>query len=595
MGALAQTGIERLTLAFVLLIFLIPFVLPIHRLPQTLFDGEWTAAILLCGAALALGLLRKQQVPINLPLPLWLVSMVGVVAIQYSLGKLAYRSQFSLCCVYAFALLGAYWIGRALLAYRLRDAAVATTAWALVIGAIFSVAIQWLQLFNVQGLPVWLYFEIEDPWFRTRPFANIGQANHLATYLVWGLFATLYLHRRSLRLPATLACAFVIALGLALTRSRMGALFMLAPLAACWLPWAMRPATLRERAGVTLAVLLGYVAGSSAVSMLVAFNGIAVDTALARFGETGGFSIRWGMWADAVRVAATAPWLGTGFGQFPLSQYLLARPGGHEISTNNVHNLVLQTAAELGWPLALGLCGLLLWWVIAQFKQRMNVRETAFAWALVVAILVHALLEWPLASLYFSIPAVLIFALAEPEGGARLGATVLKSRLLLVVAAAGLVLGATMKLEFDEISGVMYRADAERKTTKGLDEDTLRQMLALSSTSMLRVYPELLLASLRKPGAVEATEEEIELHQRVLVRSADPLIVARLVILNAQAGRIDESLRHAERLWIFNKDDYALLGKMILKAIEPLGATADPVRREVAARLQEAPEPAARK
>jgi hypothetical protein len=81
----------------------------------------------------------------------------------------------------------------------------------------------------------------------------------------------------------------------------------------------------------------------------------------------------------------------------------------------------------------------------------------------------------------------------------------------------------------------------------------------------------------------------------VLVRSVDPRIVARLVILNAQAGHIEESVRHAERLWIFNQDDYAPLGKMILEAIEPLGPVADPVRREVTARLQEAPEPSAQK
>jgi len=375
----------------------------------------------------------------------------------------------------------------------------------------------------------------------------------------------------------------------------MGALFVLAPLAACWLPWALRPTTLRERGGVTLAVLLGYVAGSSAVSVLVAFNGIAVDTALSRFGENGGFSIRFTMWTDAIRVAASSPWLGTGFGQYPLSQYLLAQPGGHDISTNNVHNLVLQTAAELGWPLALALCALVLWWVLAQFKQRMQVRETALAWALLVVILAHALLEWPLASLYFSIPAVLMFALAEPESGARLGAVRIRSRLLLVAAVAGIALAVTMKLEFDEMSDVSYQAEAQRKTAQGIDDDTLRRMLALSNSSLLRVYPELLLASVRKPGAIEATDEEIKLHERVLVRSVDPRIVARLVILNAQAGHIEESLRHAGRLWIFHQDDYAPLGRMILEAIAPLGAAADPVRREITARLQEAPNTPARR
>src|SRR5262245_46565332 len=142
-------GIERLALAFVLLLFLVPFALPIHRMPQAVFDSEWVAALLLCAIALALGALRSGTSQINLPLPLWLASMAAVVAIQCALGMLTYRSQFSLACVYAFALIGAYWVGRTLLTAGLRDAAIAATAWGLLIGAIFSVAIQWLQLFNV--------------------------------------------------------------------------------------------------------------------------------------------------------------------------------------------------------------------------------------------------------------------------------------------------------------------------------------------------------------------------------------------------------------------------------------------------------------
>jgi hypothetical protein len=434
---------------------------------------------------------------------------------------------------------------------------------------------------DVRDLPSWLYFEVNDPWYRTRPFGNLGQANQLATYLVWAVFAALYLHRRPLRVPLTLICTFILAVGLALTRSRMGFVFALAPLAACWIPSALRPATTRDRAAISLALVLGYVAGSFAVTLLVVFQGGAVDTAFARFNESGGFSIRLAMWADALRVAATAPWLGTGFDQFAFSQYWLAQPGTNRISTQNVHNILLQTAAELGWPMAVALGLLAAWWVCAEFQRRVRERETALAWALLAVVGCHALLEWPLQSLHFAIPVALLFALGEPTAVARFAASHVATRMLLVVGAAGLVLATTMKLEFDEISDVFYLTQAERKTPKGVDEETLRKLVSLSNASLLRIYPEVLIVSLRQPDRVEATDDEIKLHERVMIRSADPRVIARLVILNAHAGRIDESVRHAQRLAAFAGDQYAPLSRMILEGVASLGPAADPLRRQL--------------
>lgn len=578
-----QKAFAFLAVALVLLVFCAPFTLPVHRLPQAFFDAEWTSAVLLAAAAITVGAMGSRQVTLRLPLVLWLCAMVALVAIQYVTERLNYPSQLSLACVYAIAILGAYWIGRALVANELRERALVAIAAGLLGGALFSVAIQWLQLLDVRGLPSWLYFEIDDAWYRTRPFANLGQANHLATYLVWALFAALFLHQRPLPLAVTLVFAFVIAVGLALTRSRMGVVFALAPLAACWLPTALRPVEVRDRIGVSVALVLGYIVGSFSVSLLIAYQGGAVDTALARFNENGGFSIRLTMWADALRVAASSPWLGTGFDQYPFSQYWLAQPGRQEISTNNVHNLVLQTAAELGWPMAMSLVCLAGWWAVAGFKHRIAESHNAFAWMLLAVVGAHALLEWPLSLLHFAIPAALLFALAEPDVCSKLALLRLDARLLVGVGVCGLLLAATMKLEFDEISEVTYRADAERRTSKGIDEDTLRRLVGLGQASLLRAYPELLLTSLRQADLVEATDEEIKMHERVMVRSVDARLIARLAILNAKAGHVEESVRHAQRLGIFYQDRYADLSKMILEATASLGAEADPLRRQLAA------------
>jgi hypothetical protein len=574
---------EWLALGLLGLLFFVPFLLPIHRRPQPAFDAEWVAAILLAGSAIAFGAMKRRPVAVAWPLPAWLIVMVALVAGQYAAGRLHYQAQLVLACSYAFAIVSAYWVGRTLIVGELRERGTAVIALILVAGAVVSVLIQCLQLLDVKGLPNWLYFEILDPWYRTRPVANLGQVNLLATYFIWSLFGVLLLLQRSLRPALALGLVFVLTVGLALTRSRMGLVFGLGLAAALWLPWALRPSQLKSRAALTASLVLGYAAGTVAISFFVAYHGAAVDNAVQRFGEAGGFADRVVMWGDALKVAATAPWLGVGFGDYAAHQYWVVQPGPHAQATTYAHNLVLHTAAELGWPMAALLALVGVWWVVAQWKERIGASETAFAGALVVIIGMHSMLEWPLASLHFAIPAALLFAMAEPRTAtvARAAANV-DSRLLVVVGVAGLILALPMKLEFDELSDVTARADSGRRSGKGIDEATVMRMLALSETARLRVYADSLLVYLRAPTAVEANDLEIDRHERLLILGADPRLIARLVILYAKAGRMEESVRHAERLRVFDRGLYGDLGRMVLDALAPLSDTADPVRRQLA-------------
>jgi hypothetical protein len=109
------------------------------------------------------------------------------------------------------------------------------------------------------------------------------------------------------------------------------------------------------------------------------------------------------------------------------------------------------------------------------------------------------------------------------------------------------------------------------------------RLLSVSQTARLRVYAETVLVNLRTPGAVEATDGEIALHERLLTRGAEPRLVARLVIVQANAGRIADSIRTADRLRVFHAGNYEELRALILEAVEHLGATADPLRLELAA------------
>jgi len=292
--------------------------------------------------------------------------------------------------------------------------------------------------------------------------------------------------------------------------------------------------------------------------------------------------VRLFMWRDALKVAATAPLLGVGFGDYAAHQYWIADLASGPERTVYVHNLVLQTAAELGWPMAITLAAVGGWWTLAQWRERLNTSETAFAWLLLVFIGVHSLLEWPFASMHFAIPAALLFALAEPALRPAHAGIALDSRLLLVVGAAGLLFAAPMKLEFDELADVSALIEKQRRSNGGFDEATVMRLLALGETARLRVYADQMLVSLRPPHAVEANDFEIARHERLLIAGADPGVIARLVILYAKAGRMDESVRNAERLRVFAKADYAEISRKILQTVEPLGAAADPLRKQLA-------------
>jgi hypothetical protein len=112
-------------------------------------------------------------------------------------------------------------------------------------------------------------------------------------------------------------------------------------------------------------------------------------------------------------------------------------------------------------------------------------------------------------------------------------------------------------------------------------------MLALGETARLRVYADSLLVALRAPAAVETSEFEIERHERLLILAADPRVIARLVILYAKAGRVEQSVQHAARLRVFDRGQYSDLSRSILDAITPLGDVAEPVRRQLAASAAE--------
>ncbi len=258
-----------------------------------------------------------------------------------------------------------------------------------------------------------------------RATGNIGQYNHLADYIMWGVIAAAPLARgwradaprtrSTLVVRAGWAAALLLMIfGLVLTGSRTALVALV--LTALWGAFDRRlPGPVRLALAVSPVVwgLMLWLAGWwFAVHM-------HLDGSLADRGNAGFTAYRADIWRAALQIIRDQPWLGVGWGQFnfawsltPLS--IQARTSG---LIDNAHNLPLQLAVELGVPAALVMMGLLLWalgWAVRRVSRLPGeVGVNAQAMLLIVLVMgAHSMLEYPLWYSYLLLPTVWAFGVA---------------------------------------------------------------------------------------------------------------------------------------------------------------------------------------
>ena len=384
-----------MTLLLGLILLCFGWLAPGHYHPWLNFQNEWIAAagaVLIASAALT-------QVPerhIRWPALAALTAAVAFVPpLQFWVGQIRFVSDAVLAALYIGGFAVAMAAGATLVRTR-RTEFIGGLFAALLAAGIVSTGMafaQWLQLGPIGY--------VADMAAGDRPFANLLQANHLATLLALAAVGAFWFFetRRIGAATALLAVAW-LGLGLVMTRSRTAWLFVLA-LAISWV-WMRRRVVLRTSPtamGVALAFFLGAMLlwGPLSVAMSV--------SAPVSFGERvqvgGGRLLFWRALADAL---SASPWVGYGWTQVGVAAHAasLEHFTGESMLTNS-HNLLLDLLLWNGIPLGLLLAGALVWWFA---RQLLRCRE-AERWLLLAgvgAVFLHALLEYPLEYAYFLLP-----------------------------------------------------------------------------------------------------------------------------------------------------------------------------------------------
>lgn len=308
------------------------------------------------------------------------------------------------------------WLGLLVLARREQGDVIVAQGWLL--AALASAVLGLVQYF---GYSPWLF-----PLSATTPsgyaWANTRQINHLASLLAVGLLVLAWMHAHGRWLRHLHWMAVLMAVALAATASRGGALqlVLLSALALCW-GRGRRGPLLRLYA---VALVAYGVAVWALPWMLEHWLGVISERhLLTRMAVEGTCSSRKVLWGNVLDLIAQKPLTGWGWNGLRYGYYLTLLDGMRFCDMlTNAHNLPLHLATELGVPLAvaftLGVLLLVLWLRPWQATQP----SVQLGWGVLAVVGLHSMLEFPLWYGNFQVMVALALWLIWPDVRLRWGA-----------------------------------------------------------------------------------------------------------------------------------------------------------------------------
>jgi O-antigen ligase len=542
-------GVQRLTaahfsLAAIGLLWTLPFLQPLHRVPLTSFYSEWLALALGLLALVALAgrpFWRAASMPIA-AFPL--LGFIGVLVLQGAMGHVAYGGQPLAAALYILwaALL------MALASFLRREMGlggiVVVLAWFLAVGGTVGAVFAVLQHYQISDLPSTLI----APKRFVHVYGNIAQYNHFANYSTLALASLAYLHAAG-RLHwagvAVAAAPLVFVIGLSGSRSALlflGALLLLSVLYA----WRHGHGGRRLTACVG-SIIVGFAAvlWIASAPWLASSGGMETVAQRLAAGESSdaarSITFRIQLAREAWEMFVQAPLLGAGWGQFPWHDFAYRALHAIHIVTwpfNHAHNMVLHLLAETGLAGASLIAGAVLLWVWGLRRAAMDL-QLWWLVSILSVIAVHSLLEHPLWFAYFlGIAAVAMGLGSERHLAIRLERVGRPLSILILMAFAAYA--ASLLHNYRDFEQLFARGGPKPGT------DEFSSILTRAHRDpLLRPYAELAISSsFDLDGA--RTREKLELNSRVMRFAPIAAVAYRQAVLLALAGEPGRAARQFE-------------------------------------------------
>lgn len=510
---------------------LIPFVQPFHSAPVSSLFAEWQSFFVLWAAVIVAcfhgNALRQSKLP-NISLAGLLLLLF--TAIQMWFQPPEYSQQVLLPMCYFISLSAAIQLGYWLRQRDLVERCVFWLAVVFVLGTAYTVAVQFVQLFcpDVLRMPFMI-----PRLAGYNPYGNIGQTNHVATYLAIGWAAVHYLYSRgrfSLRLY--LPFVFLLCAGIILTGQRSGFIYVVCLSLLFWrFPMKSEAAgNLPRRSTWLCAMPIAYLALNYVMHAGLQYLGTEFTSASQRLNS--GWDERLKLMQIGWSLFQEHPLLGIGWGRLAPYEFLKADVLP-TLPANHVHNIALQLLAETGIFCTVGVLSIVVLWLLRLFKFPAS-PEKQFVLGVVIVVGMHSMVEYPLWYAYFLLPLGLLAGMFETNS------IHLKFPSMLTNAIVKGVSFVAVFVLFYSFFEAIYVTDmyARRETatySRTLHAAELREIAQMPSKFFLGPYVDYIDSSGRVLNA-ENLSGDTALNQRLLNASINNIVVARQSIYLALAG-----------------------------------------------------------
>lgn len=315
----------------------------------------------------------------------------------------------------------------------------------------------------------------------------------------------------------------------------------------------------RRRLAVARGVMVGAFAWASMYAVfLVAMPQINVwlgrQTQLRPLRSISNLELRLDVWLHLWEAVWSRPWLGfgwmqTSFAQFAPNPYDMVVAGTHR----HAHNLLMDLLVFAGIPLGLTLCAVLVMWTIHVIR-RMAQPSHLWMFLFVVALGVHALLEYPLYYAYFLLPfGLMVGALNEAlqfKPVMQTGRWPLVIMMGLAAAALSITIHDYLKIEEDFFSLRFERqqlaAPSERLAPEVISLNQLQDLMWL-----IRV----------NPGTTHS-EQDLVRASRTTKLLPSTMTLYKLAAMYASAGKTQEAEYWVVVMTRLNQPSEALISEL---------------------------------
>lgn len=388
------------------------WLLPNHYPPWSAFHADaWSAAVLALGSA---AVILRSKGPTRWQGPAVLVAfLVFVPWLQYSMGLISFAGQAWISTAYLLGLLLALLTGQRW-QHAAPDQLISGLFLAIGVAGILSVNLQlqtWLGLIETGIFDLW-----SMGLAGARPYANFGQPNQLATFLLWGLLACAWGYSNDKIRPSitVLLCCFFL-LGVALTQSRTAWLSLTFLVLATWV-WRRLWRSKWVPWSVTTLFMLFW-ASPFLLRGLADILLLGAESSYLRAQLQGELRpLAWRLFIDA---ALNWPWLGYGWSELGHAQLAVAADFPPLYATfGHSHNLFLDLMLWLGLPIGIFVSAALVWWFGANIRAVSNAKDAILLMFLGV-IGIHAMLELPLHYAYFLLPTGMVVGVLSSRMGGK--------------------------------------------------------------------------------------------------------------------------------------------------------------------------------